>query len=234
MTPLRIFVGYDSREPVALDVCCHSISQRSSGPISFVPLALRHLQGLYTRPPNGTTEFSLTRFLVPYLSGYEGVSIFMDCDMLAQTDIYEVLKDCDQAHAVSVCQHDYVPKPVAKATGVQTSYPRKNWSSFMVFQNAKCTALTPDYVNTASPADLHRLTWASSVGSLPLDWNWLVGEYEPNPKARVLHYTLGTPCFHEYRNCDQSDLWYKELAAMGQPLDLSWFGIKRSRYEALA
>lgn len=230
MTPLRIFIGYDSREPLALEVCAHSINHRSSGPVSITPLNVNHLKGLYTRGPNGTTEFSLTRFLVPYLSDYRGVSIFMDCDMLVRCDIWDLAGDFMEPSngrqslmedaAVWCCQHDYAPRKGLKATGAQTTYPRKNWSSFMLFENAACRMLTPDYVNTASPADLHRMVWAEDrIGALPLDFNWLVGEYEPNPDARILHYTLGTPCFPAYRQSDQADLWFEELAAMNQPLD---------------
>jgi hypothetical protein len=228
--PLRIFIGYDSREPLALEVCAHSINRRASRPVTICPLNVQHLGALYTRGPNGTTEFSLTRFLVPYLSNYEGVSIFMDCDMLVRCDIAEVLhyvyggdnyrdSQARPTAAAYCCQHDYIPKDAVKATGQQTTYPKKNWSSFMVFNNAQCQALTPDYVNTASPADLHRMTWADSVGSLPLDFNWLVGEYEPNQDARILHYTLGTPCFQAYRQSDHADLWFAELAHMNTPLD---------------
>lgn len=221
MTSLRVFIGYDSREPIALEVCAHSISRRASGPVSFTPLNLTHLKGLYMRPPNGTTEFSLTRFLVPYLSGYDGVSIFMDCDMVCLADIYEVIAQDEITRAVSVCQHDYTPKDVMKATGVQTSYPRKNWSSFMVFRNAACRVLTPQYVNEASPADLHRFVWAEpeGVGSLDLGWNWLVGEYAPNPHAKILHYTLGTPCFRAYKHGDHAADWWAEYAHMNQPID---------------
>jgi hypothetical protein len=219
MTPLRIFIGYDSREPIALSVAAHSISRRASGPVTFIPLALPHLKGIYTREPNGTTEFSLTRFLVPYLSGYEGVSIFMDCDFLVKCDIYEVLEHIDLASDVSVCQHDYTPREGLKATGVQTIYARKNWSSFMVFLNDRCTTLTPDYVNTATPADLHRMVWANGVGVLPLDFNWLVGEYDANPDARILHYTLGTPCFSDYKACDHSADWWAEYAHMNAPIE---------------
>lgn len=219
MSALTIAIGYDSREPIALEVCASSIIRRASGPVSILPLALNHLKGIYTREPNGTTEFSLTRFLVPFLCGYHGVSIFMDCDMLVKCDIFEVLSHVDPGNAVSVCQHEYEPKVGDKATGTQTAYPRKNWSSFMVFDNARCTALTPDYVNTASPADLHRLAWAEGVGSLPLEYNWLVGEYAHNSKAKILHYTLGTPCFAAYRDCDHADEWWEEYAAMNAPID---------------
>lgn len=218
--PLRVFIGYDSREPIALQVCAHSINRRASGPVSIVPLNLNHLKSIYTRGPNGTTEFSLSRFLVPYLSDYQGVSLFMDCDMLVRCDLYEVLEHIDPWMAVSVCQHDYVPKAGLKATGVQTTYPRKNWSSFMVFDNRLCGAMTPEYVNAASPADLHRLVWAGDrVGAIPLDFNWLVGEYDPNPSARILHYTLGTPCFPAYKDSDHAAEWWAEYAHMNQPID---------------
>ena len=220
MQPLRIFIGYDSREPLALEVLAHSINRRASAPVCFIPLNVNHLKGIYTRGPNGTTEFSLTRFLVPYLSNYEGVSLFMDCDMLVQCDIFDVLKECDgRSKTVWCCQHDYEPKAGLKATGVQTAYPRKNWSSFMVFNNEACTELTPTYVNTASPADMHRFAWSYDVGALPLDFNWLVDEYEPKPDARILHFTLGTPCFKEYKHSTHADLWYAELADMNRPLD---------------
>jgi hypothetical protein len=225
MMPLRVFIGYDEREPIALEVCAFSINRRASAPVSIIPLNVNHLKGIYTRGANGTTAFSLTRFLVPYLSGYEGVSLFLDCDMLVQTDIYDVLDNCPPGNAVYVCQHDYIPKDVPKATGVQQAYPRKNWSSFMVFRNALCLTLSPDYVNTASPADLHRLVWADErIGALPLDWNWLVSEYPEKANARNLHFTLGTPCFPAYRESDHADLWFAEYEAMNTPLVVPSYG----------
>jgi hypothetical protein len=220
MSTLTICIGYDSREPIALSVACHSISRRASQPVRFMPIALNHLKGIYTREPNGTTEFSLSRFLSPWMCDYEGYSIFMDCDFLVKCDIHEVMRHIDSRHAVSVCQHDYQPKEGLKATGVQTSYPKKNWSSFMVFNNERCRNLTPEYVNTASPADLHRLAWAGeNFGSLPLDFNYLVGEYAPNPDARILHYTLGTPCFSAYKHSDHAKEWWAEYAHMNAPID---------------
>lgn len=218
MKPLTICIGYDTREPIALQVCAHSIIRRASGPVSIIPLALSHLKLIYARPPNGTTEFSLTRFLTPYLSGYKGFSIFMDCDMIVKTDIYGVMEHVNVRDDVSVCQHDYTPVEGAKATGIQTAYPRKNWSSFMVFNNERCWHLDPQYVNTASPSDLHRLGWADRTGSLPLEWNWLVGEYPHNDNAKVLHYTLGTPCFPKYIDCDHADDWWAEYDEMRTPM----------------
>lgn len=218
---LRVFVGWDSKEPTAFAVLADSILRHASLPVSIVPLRLDGLRRIYTRErgPTESTEFSLTRFLVPYLSNYEGLSLFMDCDMLVQADLFEVLVPvlADPGRAVYVCQHDYTPRTATKFLGqVQTAYPRKNWSSFMLFDNAQCTALTPGFVNTATGLELHRFQWLrdEQIGALPLEWNWLVGEYSPNPAAKVLHYTLGTPCFDEFADCDQADLWHAACARM--------------------
>lgn len=86
---IRIFIGFDSKEIVAYHVLCQSIVEHSSAPVAFSPIVLNNLGGLFTRERNPlqSTEFSFSRFLVPYLSNYEGWSIFMDCDMLARADI---------------------------------------------------------------------------------------------------------------------------------------------------
>jgi lipopolysaccharide biosynthesis glycosyltransferase len=157
----------------------------------------------------------MTRFLVPYLCNYQGTSIFIDCDMLVKTDILELLPYLGTFHDVAVCQHDYVPKTEIKATGIQTNYPKKNWSSLMVFNNEKCKILTPDYVNSGHPSTLHRFNWAKDIGRIPLEYNWLVGEYDHNDNAKILHYTLGTPCFPEYANCDHSEEWHFEKEILG-------------------
>jgi hypothetical protein len=116
-----------------------------------------------------------------------------------------------------VCKHDYVPKTERKFLGqVQTKYPRKNWSSLMIFNNERCRALTPDYVNSASGLDLHRFKWLDDrlIGSLPLEWNWLVEEYPYKPDAKIVHYTLGGPYFDDYRNCDYAGEWFEEFESM--------------------
>ena len=221
---LRIFIGYDSKEPVAYHVLAHSILRRATVPVSIAPLSQPILRaaGLYTRERGVTesTEFSLTRFLVPALCGYRGHAVFMDCDMLCLADVAELWEAIGAMRgAVSVCQHDYTPKPGAKFLGQQqTAYPRKNWTSFMLLDCSRCRALTPEYVNTASGLDLHRLNWTTDeIGSLPLEWNWLVSEYPKNADAKVLHYTLGTPCFEAYQRCDHADLWWAEFQAMRAP-----------------
>ena len=215
---LHVYIGYDSREPVAYHVLAHSILHHASVPVSITPVKREQLKGLYTRQrgPTESTEFSLTRFLVPALSGFRGWSLFMDCDMLCRVDIAALAGEIDlQAEkAVLVCKHDYQPNPGNKFLNqVQTVYPRKNWSSLMLFNNERCKALSAGYVNTATGLDLHRFVWTRDelVGDLPLEWNWLVEEYQPRPNARIVHFTRGGPWFDEYKNCDYADEWRAEL-----------------------
>ena len=220
---LEVFIGYDPNESVAFYTLAHSILRRSSLPVAIAPLMRSQLKGLYTRArgPTESTEFSLTRFLVPHLAGYRGWSVFMDCDMLCRSDIAGLAAEIERqpGKAVLVCQHDYVPKTERKFLDqVQTRYPRKNWSSLMLFNNERCRALTPGYVNSAPGLDLHRFKWLEDrlIGELPLEWNWLVGEYEHRPDARIVHYTLGGPYFDATRDCDYADEWFAEFESMRQ------------------
>jgi lipopolysaccharide biosynthesis glycosyltransferase len=228
-TNTKIFVGYDSREEIAWQVCRHSIL-RHSDDARVIPLrqnVLREL-GLYTRPHDlgASTEFSLTRFLTPYLAAESGWAIFCDCDFLFTTDIYSVLDGLDPSKAVYCVQHDYTPTRRVKMDGkIQTSYPRKNWSSFVLFNcdHPAVKALTPEVVNSAPPAYLHRFQWIeddSAIGALDLDWNFLEGEYpKPDHTPRVIHYTNGGPWFEQWKNCDYADLWLKEQELLFQCCD---------------
>jgi hypothetical protein len=221
---LNIYIGYDPRESVAFHVLAHSLLRRSSVPISVSPLVRGQLSAIYTRPrrPTESTEFSMTRFLVPYLSGYAGWSLYMDCDMLCRTDIAALAAETERnaEKAVLVCKHEYVPKSERKFFDqVQTKYARKNWSSLMLFNNQRCRALDPRYVNAASGLELHRFAWTEDrlIGALEREWNWLVGEYPHNAGARIVHFTLGGPYFPEYRACDYADEWFEERNLMEKP-----------------
>lgn len=227
MKPFRIFIGYDSREPMAYHVLSHSIMRRATIPVSFVPLALPLLASIHNRPKEllASTEFAITRYLTPYLSGFEGWSLFMDCDMLCLADIAELAAYADASEkALLCCQHNYTPKQSVKFLNqTQTVYPRKNWSSLMLFNNARCKELTPEYVLKASGMMLHRFWWLDDeqIGALPLEWNWLVGEYKVNANAKILHYTNGGPWF--YTDADRLEgirpedaLWDAEFEVLKQ------------------
>jgi hypothetical protein len=217
---INIFIGYDPREAVAFSVLAHSIHARASTPVSITPLMLSQLEGVLTRErhPLQSTDFSFSRFLTPHLSGYAGWSVFMDCDMLVLDDIANLYRLRDERYAVMVVKHNHVPKETVKFLGEpQSKYEKKNWSSVMLFNNARCRALTPEYVNTATGLELHQFKWLPGdelIGALPDRWNHLVGYNPPRRDAGLVHYTLGGPYFDEYRNCEYSKEWFAERDAM--------------------
>lgn len=210
---IRVFIGYDPRETVAYSVLSHSIHRHASVPVSITPLMLSQLHGVYcrARDPLQSTDFSFSRFLVPHLCGFEGWAIFMDCDMLMRDDIAKLWALRDDRFAVQVVQHDHIPRETVKFLAQpQTAYPKKNWSSVMLLNNRKCTALTPGHVNRESGLHLHRFEWLqeeSTVGALPKRWNHLVGYEPPNPEAAVAHFTLGGPYFDDYADCEFASEW---------------------------
>ena len=217
---MKVYVGYDSREDIAWQVCRHALHRHAGADLPVYPLkqaTLREL-GLYTRPVDAkaSTEFSITRFLTPFLAAYDGWSIFTDCDFLFTTDIRNIAADLDCGKAVHVVQHDYTPALAIKMDGqTQHVYPRKNWSSFIAFNGAHpaVKALTPDVVNAATPAHLHRFSWLpdAAIGALPLGWNFLAGEYpKPAVLPSAIHYTNGGPWFDNHQNVDFGDLWTSE------------------------
>jgi len=210
---VNVFIGYDSKEVAAYHVLAQSLIKHSSLPLAITPIALDNVSSIFTRERNSlqSTEFSFSRFLAPYLSNYEGWSMFMDCDMIARRDIAELWALRDDQYSVMVCKHDYQPKEDVKFLGqVQTKYEKKNWSSVMLFNNERCTTLTPEYVSTRSGLELHQFKWLESddlIGGLPLKWNHLVGVYDYDPDAAIVHYTEGGPYFKDYADCDYSDEW---------------------------
>ncbi len=229
---LKVYVGWDPREDIAWEVCRHSILRRTDPTkVNVMPLVQSELRqtGLYMRAPDtrAATEFSLTRFLTPTLAsqdGYDGHAVFVDCDFVFTTDILDVLGEIDTDKAVSVVKHDYQPSEAVKMDGcVQYPYPRKNWSSFIVFNcsHPGVRALTPDVVNTADPAYLHRFSWLndSEIGELDKGWNYLEGWYAPDyDKLKAVHYTLGGPWFENKMECDFADLWLIELESYRRSL----------------
>lgn len=217
---IPVYIGYDPREAVAFSVLAYSIHARASEPVSVTPLMLSQLSGVLTRErhPLQSTDFSFSRFLTPWLSGYAGWSVFMDCDMLMLENIAALWALRDERYAVMAVKHMHIPRETTKFLGEpQSKYEKKNWSSVMLFNNAKCRALTADYVNTASGLDLHQFKWLDDdalIGELPARWNHLVGYNPPREDAALVHYTLGGPYFAEYAGCEYAEHWMRERDAM--------------------
>ena len=220
--PLKIFIGWDSREDIAYQIAKYSIEQLSSVPTEIIPLKQKALKkdGLYTRPVDrmASTEFTFTRFLIPELTNFEGWALFIDCDFVALADVKLLFEQANNKYAIMCAQHDYTPKETVKMDGqVQHIYPRKNWSSMMLINcgHPSNRALTKDLVNniTKTGAYFHRFSWLEDdeIGELSHEWNWLVGWYkEPEDGSpKFLHYTEGGPWFDNYADCEYNHEWYK-------------------------
>lgn len=221
---IKVFIGFDKVESSAWHTFAHSIFRQSTTPVALIPLYLENLKELYTRPRDEkqSNEFSFTRFLVPYLSNYQGYALFFDCDMMLRDDIskiFDAVKQ-DPGKAVYVVKHDYVPRDKIKYLGTkQYEYPRKNWSSVVLWncEHPSNKHVTLDFVNNATSAELHRFLWLKDdeIGKLDVRWNWLVGEYDNPPKdVKNVHWTVGGPYFLEYQDVDFSQEWFKENAKM--------------------
>lgn len=222
LNPLRIYIGYDRRMPILFHVLSHSILKRASVPVALTPLVISQFDSVLKREldPNQSTEFSFSRFLVPYLSGFSGWSLFIDNDMLFLDDVANLWSQRDDRYAVQVVKHDHKPTQKTKFLGAkQTSYTKKNWSSVMLFNNEKCRALTPEYVSAASGLELHQFKWLQGdehIGELEHGWNHLV-DYDPAlPDTEIsnLHYTSGGPYFKEFESCGYAEQWLAARQSM--------------------
>jgi hypothetical protein len=191
--PLRVFIGVDQRQPVAYQVAAASIVKHSSVPVAITPLVLRQLP-LKRR---GLTDFTFSRYLVPYLCGYEGHALFVDADTLCLSDIADLPWDADES--VSVVKHTTVTK---NGQQVNVGFERP---SVMLFNCEQSKRLTPGYIETGTPQKFDE--WALSVGELDPAWNYLVG-YNTGGGAKLAHFTMGIPIFEETKDDEYAAEWH--------------------------
>jgi len=214
----NVYIGYDEREDIAAQVCKFSIKKRTK--IDEANLIFLKSQNIkeYTRSkePNQSTDFTYTRFMIPFMEEYKGYSIFCDCDFLFQADIKDLIFSIDKSKAISVVKHPaYTPNSVLKMDGVvQHTMKRKNWASLIVFNNAHPSnhALTPLFVNTVTPGRrLHQFDWLddNEIGSISLEWNTL-DDYYFLAAPKAIHYTDGGPWFANYKDTMYSQKWKEE------------------------
>tara|TARA_R100001163_G_C5067078_1_gene205939 strand:+ start:4091 stop:4753 length:663 start_codon:yes stop_codon:yes gene_type:complete len=218
---LKVFIGWDSRETDAYNVCVKSLKEHASQELDITPIVRETLieTGEYYRPQPeaGSVEFTYTRFLTPYLADYNGWALFIDCDFLFTKDVAELFAMADDKYALMCVKHDYVPRNAVKMDGQkQVSYPRKNWSSCILWNcsHPSNKALTKDIASSESGAFLHRFQFLNDeeIGEIPLEWNWLEGEYDkPETPPAVIHFTNGGPWFDNWQDVDYAELWRSYL-----------------------
>lgn len=227
---ISVWIGFDPREAAAFAACRQSIRLWNKQlPVHGLVLSDLRERGLYTRPTERrlgklwdvisdnymSTEFAVSRFLVPHLA-QRGLAVFMDCDMILRTNLARVFDEVSKSKAVTCVKHVYQPPEGEKMDGqVQTSYPRKNWSSFMVFNcdHKSNKKLTPELVNSLPGRDLHRFCWLEDdeIGELGPEWNWLPGHSSDNIDPKVVHFTEGGPWFTGFENVPYADEWREAL-----------------------
>lgn len=221
---LNLFVGYDPRESVAYHVFSNSAIRHSSKPLAIHPLAQKNMEG-YQDPKQvlegypQSNQFIFSRFLVPYLMDFKGVAAFFDGDMLLRDDVAKLFDQADllARKAVWIVKHNYKTKSETKYLNqVNKDYPRKNWSSVILWNcgHYKNRKLTPEYIANATGQHLHRFEWLDDddIGTLQAEWNWLPDEYGANKWAKLIHFTLGTPCFldEQYSLAPMAEEWHRE------------------------
>jgi lipopolysaccharide biosynthesis glycosyltransferase len=221
---IRLMVGFDQREAVAFHTFVQSVLDVTTLPVSITPLVLSALPSYRESHTDGSNTFVYSRFLTPYLAGFDGWAIFTDGDMICQTDLAQLWALRSHDHAVMVVKHDYETKATRKYLGNKNeNYPRKNWSSLILWNcsHPKNRILSPDFVMDKAGAFLHRFSWLEEeeIGALPKEWNWLTTEYEDNPEAHLLHFTLGTPCFRNYQSAPMADAWHRAHDRSKQGID---------------
>jgi lipopolysaccharide biosynthesis glycosyltransferase len=221
---IKIVVGFDQREAIAYHTFSQSVLEKSSLPVLFLPLSINTLKGYKETHNDKSNDFVYSRFLTPYLHNFEGWAIFADGDMVCQSDIKELWDLRDETKALQVVMHDYKTKFNQKYLGnTNENYPRKNWSSLILWNcsHPKHRVLTPDFISSQTGKYLHRFSWLDDedIGELPIDWNWLAIEYPNNPKAKIIHYTLGTPCFKDYRNSEMAVTWHEVQQKVNEGID---------------
>lgn len=213
---MRVFIGFDPREAACYHTCVQSIIEHCSDPtrLEFTPV---------TGPMrDGSNAFIYARFWVPWLCGFKGTALFIDGDMIVRTDIAELFQMARYDVGCQVVKHDYKTKhPVKYLGNPNADYPRKNWSSVVLwncnyFPN-RC--LTPEFVAEKDGAYLHRFSWLADhqIGELPVEWNKLVMEQDLSDEDRIRHFTIGAPCFAEYADCPGAEEWHATRARAMTP-----------------
>jgi lipopolysaccharide biosynthesis glycosyltransferase len=207
---ITVWIGYDKQFADNIPVEVESISKHSAN-VKIRFLKLDHIKEL-TRPrdANQSTDSAFTRWMIPYLANYTGWHLYLDSDMMVCDSLDKLWELRDNSKAVMVVKHNKKHQEGLKFNNMpQVDYPRKNWSSVILFNADKCRMLTPDYVNQAHGLDLHQFKWLDDnlIGELPARWNHLVGVDELSNDPAIIHWTLGGPWFREYANVEHADKW---------------------------
>jgi hypothetical protein len=213
--PLNIYVGYDSNMNDLEGVCklsiLKSIEESLGGGkwnnyLEFKPeikiLDIAKLPDYNREYANQSTEFTYSRFLIPYLENYEGFSLFVDNDFIFTKTPLSMFNYLSPDDAVACIKYPHYEHDATKFDGeVNIDYPCKLWSSMMFFNNGHedCKKLTPEVVNTWTGKQLHQFEWTDKISEIPQKYIFVEGYDNPEEKWDYtgIHYTRGGPWIND-------------------------------------
>ncbi len=196
-TPIKIYLGTQVEQSLAVDVLTYSIAAHTQQPIQVTPLyqAVQAAGITITNPRNPhlrpRTPFTFQRFAIPALCQYQGRAIYLDSDMLVFRDINDLWQqpferaNHETTHYQTI---DLLSVPEPPNSGRSPQY------SVMLLN---CEQLTWNVQQLVS--ELERGTWTyqqfvmdmapatHKAATLPFGWNDLE-RYDPQ-QTSLLHYT---------------------------------------------
>ena len=189
-----VYIGHDPRQPLAYNVMRYSVESHASAPVAVSGLFLHQLP--ISRV--GATEFTYSRFLVPWLMDFKGIGLFFDEDQVMEGDVWELFAYCSKLGDWDIA--------------VMQDQPRFEWSSAIAFNCAKLTHVTPEFIE--DPANgMFDLEWAKKIESLPKEWNHGCGMTEPKA-AKLYHWSQGIPYWKETRGLEEDPIWFQAFESM--------------------
>lgn len=234
MEIVRLFYGFDPREAIGAHVFLQSIVSKCSLPVEAVALTPQLGKELGIES-EGTNSFGKMRFAIPALCDFRGFAIYLDgSDMLCRGDLAELWGMRSGWEALQVVKHDYQTQHPRKYIGTDLEsdnqdYPRKNQSSAMIFNCGHYLnkrSLNIQQLKDTPASYFHRFSWLTEerIGELPVEWNWLVGENQFNPQAKIAHFTLGMPGFSHYSDSEYADEWKQAMqdAMVGMQYEIKY------------
>ena len=225
-----VFVGYDPRLDIQYQVCRASIERHHPGmPVYPLKLDLLHRAGILRRyhvidaksgqmydTKDGrpiSTEFTYSRFTTPLVAELLEVeqALFCDSDFLFRAPVGNLFDLARGDYPLWCVHHDYQPTDTVKMDGrAQAVYPRKNWSSLMLFNvgHPGLRTLTHWRLSLMEGRALHAFEWLDgNPGQLPEEWNWLEG-WSDHPAPKAVHFTRGTPDMPGHEDAPYAAEWW--------------------------
>jgi hypothetical protein len=203
--PIRIFVGTDRTQTLAVRVLEYSVKKFASMSVDLIPMI--DMPVPMPKDPNNRprTGFSFSRFLIPSLCDYMGRAIYLDADMLVLNDIAK-LWDIPMDGADILCAE----QPSKGERIRQYSVMLLNCSGLPWQIDEIVKGLDIGLYNYGQLMHEFCLVSSDKISTaIPYEWNSL--EFYKPGKTCLIHYTdMPTQPWVSLRN-RRGAIWYKIL-----------------------